>query len=94
MSVARNRATDVLRRRVSGAAKLKELAVNSPEGDVEPLAPDDIDEAAVSGVQDDRLRLIFTCCHPALPLDAQVALTLRTLVGLTHSGDRPSVPRT
>ena len=37
----------------------------------------------MSGVQDDRLRLIFTCCHPALPLDAQVALTLRTLVGLT-----------
>ena len=53
------------------------------EGDVEPPGPDDIDEAAVSGVQDDRLRLIFTCCHPALPLDAQVALTLRTLVGLT-----------
>ena len=48
-----------------------------------PSGPDDIDEAVVSGVQDDRLRLIFTCCHPALPLDAQVALTLRTLVGLT-----------
>ena len=82
-SVARNRATDVLRRRASGAAKLTEVAVNSRAGDVEPLGPDDIDEAAVSGVQDDRLRLIFTCCHPALPLDAQVALTLRTLVGLT-----------
>jgi RNA polymerase sigma-70 factor (ECF subfamily) len=82
-SVARNRATDVLRRRASGAAKLTEVAVNSHEGDIEPLVPDDIDEAAVSGVQDDRLRLIFTCCHPALPLDAQVALTLRTLVGLT-----------
>ena len=37
----------------------------------------------MSGVPDDRLRLIFTCCHPALPLDAQVALTLRTLAGLT-----------
>jgi RNA polymerase sigma-70 factor, ECF subfamily len=82
-SVARNRATDVLRRRALGAAKLTEVAVNSRDGDVEPLGPDDIDEAAVSGVQDDRLRLIFTCCHPALPLDAQVALTLRTLVGLT-----------
>lgn len=35
------------------------------------------------GVQDDRLRLIFTCCHPALPLEARVALTLRTLAGLT-----------
>ncbi len=82
-SVARNRATDVLRRRESGAAKLRELAVNPYQEDVEPLAPDDIDDVAVSGVQDDRLRLIFTCCHPALPLDAQVALTLRTLVGLT-----------
>jgi RNA polymerase sigma-70 factor, ECF subfamily len=82
-SVARNRATDVLRRRALGAAKLTEVAVNSRDGDVEPLGPDDIDEAAVSGVQDDRLRLIFTCCHPALPLDSQVALTLRTLVGLT-----------
>lgn len=36
-----------------------------------------------SGVHDDRLRLIFTCCHPALPLEARVALTLRTLAGLT-----------
>ncbi len=83
MSVARNRTTDVLRRRISGAAKLKELEANSPEGEVEPLASNDFDDAAVSGVQDDRLRLIFTCCHPALPLDAQVALTLRTLVGLS-----------
>jgi RNA polymerase sigma-70 factor, ECF subfamily len=82
-SVARNRATDVLRRRASGAAKLKEVAVSSCEGDVEPPVPDDLDEAAVSGVPDDRLRLIFTCCHPALPFEAQVALTLRTLVGLT-----------
>jgi RNA polymerase sigma-70 factor, ECF subfamily len=82
-SVARNRATDVLRRRASGAAKLTEVAVRAREVDVESPGSDDIDEAAVSGVQDDRLRLIFTCCHPALPLDAQVALTLRTLVGLT-----------
>lgn len=43
----------------------------------EPRGRDD------SGVEDDRLRLIFTCCHPALSLDAQVALTLRTLAGLT-----------
>jgi RNA polymerase sigma-70 factor (ECF subfamily) len=42
--------------------------------------PDDRDD---SGVGDDRLRLIFTCCHPALALEAQVALTLRTLAGLT-----------
>ncbi|MFN8536215.1 MAG: DUF6596 domain-containing protein [Thermomicrobiales bacterium] len=36
-----------------------------------------------SGIEDDRLRLIFTCCHPALPLEGRVALTLRTLAGLT-----------
>ena len=41
------------------------------------------DEQDESGIGDDRLRLMFTCCHPALPLEAQVALTLRTLVGLT-----------
>ena len=42
---------------------------------------------------DDRLRLIFTCCHPALAPEAQVALTLRTLGGLTTAGDRARVPR-
>ncbi len=42
---------------------------------------------------DERLELVFTCCHPALAIDAQVALTLRTLGGLTHRGDRPRVPR-
>ena len=48
-------------------------------------APDDATNEAIddSGVADDRLRLMFTCCHPALALDARVALTLRTLAGLT-----------
>jgi RNA polymerase sigma-70 factor (ECF subfamily) len=82
-SVARNRATDVQRRRALGAAKLREVAVTERDKDVEPAEPADLDEVAVSGVSDDRLRLIFTCCHPALPLTAQVALTLRTLVGLS-----------
>ncbi|HEX6933172.1 MAG TPA: RNA polymerase sigma factor [Streptosporangiaceae bacterium] len=82
-SVARNRATDVLRRRALGAAKLREVAAGERGKDVEPAGPADVDEVAVSGVPDDRLRLIFTCCHPALPLDAQVALTLRTLAGLS-----------
>jgi RNA polymerase sigma-70 factor (ECF subfamily) len=49
-----------------------------PRSDDEP--EDDGDDGAV---EDDRLRLIFTCCHPALPLEARVALTLRTLAGLT-----------
>jgi RNA polymerase sigma-70 factor (ECF subfamily) len=74
-TAARNRAVDRVRRAASGAEKLKEVAVMSAPS--EPVALDD------SGVGDDRLRLIFTCCHPALALDAQVALTLRTLAGLT-----------
>ena len=45
-----------------------------------PNANDEPDE---SGISDDRLRLMFTCCHPALPIEAQVALTLRTLAGLS-----------
>jgi len=75
-TVARNRATDRLRREAVGAAKLRLLAA----------APDDAvvdDEAAISGVPDDRLRLMFTCCHPALAFESQVVLTLRTLAGLT-----------
>ncbi|WP_445189976.1 RNA polymerase sigma factor [Pseudonocardia sp. Cha107L01] len=76
-TTARNRATDLIRRQAVGAAKLRRSAVlarghNKPD---EPAEPDE--------VPDDRLRLIFTCCHPALPFDARVALTLRTLVGLT-----------
>ena len=49
--------------------------------------------AADDAVADDRLRLIFTCCHPALAPEARVALTLRTLGGLTHRRDRPRLPR-
>ena len=44
-------------------------------------------------MRDDQLRLIFTCCHPALAPPAQVALTLRLLGGLTTAGDRPRLPR-
>ena len=77
-TAARNRAIDVLRRRAVGAAKLREVAAMSPdEPAVSDLEPDE------SGVADDRLRLMFTCCHPALSLEARVALTLRTLAGLT-----------
>ncbi|WP_214322582.1 RNA polymerase sigma factor [Nonomuraea sediminis] len=77
-TTARNRAVDRLRRRSVGAAKLRDLAVMT-RGETGEQAPD----ADASGVPDDRLRLIFTCCHPALPLEARVALTLRTLAGLT-----------
>ncbi|MBE1494821.1 RNA polymerase sigma-70 factor (ECF subfamily) [Amycolatopsis lexingtonensis] len=73
-TAARNRATDRLRRDAVGAAKLEEAARVHVPGEPEP---DD------SGVTDDRLRLIFTCCHPALATEAQVALALRTLAGLS-----------
>ena len=76
-TTARNRATDRLRREAAGAAKLRQAAMLSV-----PDEPGE-DAAAVSGVPDDRLRLMFTCCHPALAFEARVALTLRTLAGLT-----------
>ncbi|MDC0769007.1 RNA polymerase sigma factor [Streptomyces sp. HD] len=78
-TTARNRALDVLRREAAGAAKLREVAVLARD---EP-SYDAGDDGDGSGVQDDRLRLVFTCCHPALPIEARVALTLRTLAGLT-----------
>ncbi|MFF0342432.1 RNA polymerase sigma factor [Kribbella sp. NPDC004875] len=70
-TTARNRAIDWLRREAVGAAKLKEVAAMQEE----PEPPYD--------VPDDRLRLMFTCCHPALAMEARVALTLRTLAGLS-----------
>jgi RNA polymerase sigma-70 factor (ECF subfamily) len=73
-TTARHRALDKLRRGAAEANRLRALAVTA-SGDDEAPEPDD--------VPDDRLRLMFTCCHPALPLEAQVALTLRTLAGLT-----------
>ncbi len=78
-TAARNRAIDVLRRKAVGAAKLREVAAMSLPP--EPSAYEG--ETDHSGVPDDRLRLMFTCCHPALALEARVALTLRTLAGLT-----------
>jgi RNA polymerase sigma-70 factor, ECF subfamily len=75
-TTARNRALDRLRRGATEAAKLREIAVLAHTDE-----PDD--DGDDGSVPDDRLRLIFTCCHPALPLEARVALTLRTLAGLT-----------
>ena len=73
MATARNRAIDRIRRERTLAAKTPLLGV--PE-----TVEDDVDEMTIP---DERLELLFTCCHPALALDAQVALTLRTLGGLT-----------
>ena len=77
VSAGRFRAIDAIRRRARFDAKLGQLAVHleSTAADPEP--------ADGEGVEDDRLRLIFTCCHPALSPDARVALTLREVCGLT-----------
>ena len=75
VSAGRFKAIDRLRRRVRFDASLRELAIRLEGEEVGP----DLDDP----VQDDRLRLIFTCCHPALPEDAQVALTLREVCDLT-----------
>lgn len=76
-TTARNRAVDLLRREAVGAAKLRQAAAVLEVVEPAPVSRGD------AGVADDRLRLIFTCCHPALALEARVALTLRTLAGLT-----------
>ncbi len=76
--VARRRAVDLLRRRDILRAKLPLLVV--PGTTAGPGEPGDPRQEAIP---DDRLRLVFTCCHPALAADARVALTLRMLCGLT-----------
>ncbi len=73
MTTARNRAIDRIRRDRTLAEKTRLL-------DVPEAVEDKVDETTIP---DERLELLFTCCHPALALDGQVALTLRTLGGLT-----------
>ena len=76
VTTARNRAIDRVRRERALAGKLRQLDVPAATGNAE----DAVDE---STIPDERLELIFTCCHPALATEAQVALTLRSLGGLT-----------
>jgi RNA polymerase sigma-70 factor (ECF subfamily) len=76
IQTARNKAIDRIRRRTRFTEILQSIA----EAGVSPAAEKQDDDA--SDIPDDRLRLIFTCCHPALAIEAQVALTLRTLGGL------------
>jgi len=85
MTVARNGAIDRLRRSSTYRAKIEEVAAMAArQTRTDPSAPGPEDSAADdSGVPDERLRLIFTCCHPALAMEARVALTLRTLTGLS-----------
>jgi RNA polymerase sigma-70 factor (ECF subfamily) len=77
ISTGRFKAIDGLRRRARFDASLAAVAERLGNGVTPPHEMDD------EGVEDDRLRLIFTCCHPALPPDAQIALTLREVCGLT-----------
>ena len=80
---ARNRALDVLRRRGVYADKLRLLEREAAPMTRDPEEDEEDAQEAVSSVEDDRLRLIFLVCHPALRPEAQVALTLRLLGGLT-----------
>ena len=77
VSTGRFKAIDGMRRRARFDASLVELARRLDADTGDPAAWDE------ESVADDRLRLIFTCCHPALPPDAQIALTLREACGLT-----------
>ncbi len=76
VSAGRFKAIDGMRRRARFDASLAELAEHLDASTPDPTANDD-------DIEDDRLRLIFTCCHPALAADARVALTLREVCGLT-----------
>ncbi len=79
-TTARNRAIDRLRRGRRLVAKTEQLGREQLVA--EELSAEEPGEEEPMPIEDDRLRLIFTCCHPALPVDARVALTLRTLGGL------------
>src|ERR1700730_10321844 len=76
IETARHKAIDHIRRRTRFAEKLESYAASGLSRTVEEPDYD------TDGIAEHRLRLIFTCCHPALALEAQVALTLRTLGGL------------
>jgi len=75
-TTARNRAVDRMRRASTEAAKMREWAAMESKQEPPPYTSD-------GEIPDERLELMFTCCHPALNLDAQVALTLRALAGLS-----------
>jgi RNA polymerase sigma-70 factor, ECF subfamily len=77
ITTARNRAIDRVRRERTLAAKTRLL-------EREEAVEDDVKELGSDQIGDERLELLFTCCHPALATEAQVALTLRTLGGLTN----------
>jgi RNA polymerase sigma-70 factor (ECF subfamily) len=77
IATARNRAIDRIRRERTLAAKTRQLAVTE-------VVEDEVSEFGEDQIGDERLELLFTCCHPALSTEAQVALTLRALGGLSN----------
>ena len=79
VNTGRNKAVDRLRRKIVLRGKLKLVGAEAAIG-LQPGIP--AEETAPEEVEDDRLRLIFTCCHPALAMEARVALTLRVVCGL------------
>src|SRR6202040_3784037 len=81
ISTARFKAIDVIRRRARFDGAQRDLVAHM-ESRVND-APGGNEETGDEEIDDDRLRLIFTCCHPALPPEGQVALTLREICGLT-----------
>jgi RNA polymerase sigma factor (sigma-70 family) len=85
MTAARNRALDRLRRNKSFADKLEQIGhdLEAQEALIVPDFVDSLDAAMADQIGDDLLRLIFTACHPVLPTEARVALTLKLLGGLT-----------
>jgi RNA polymerase sigma-70 factor (ECF subfamily) len=78
VNVGRNKAIDRIRRQIAFRGKQQELL-----REIELAAPDANDAGDDATLDDDMLRLIFTCCHPAFAMEVQVALTLRTVCGLT-----------
>jgi len=85
MTTAKNRALDRLRRDKVLQAKLEQIGhdLDAQEALIAPDFVDSLDEARADAIGDDLLRVIFTACHPVLPTDSRVALTLKLLAGLT-----------
>ena len=87
-TVAKRRAIDRIRRSTT-ADRIRQASATDPESDsfrsLNPTfsVPDDQNDDDMDSIPDDRLKLMFTCCHPSLALDAQIALTLHTLGGLS-----------
>ena len=83
ISTARFKAIDAMRRRARFDGAQKDLVAHMESRAHDASGKDKDEETGDEEIEDDRLRLIFTCCHPALPAEGQVALTLREICGLT-----------